>query len=176
KVTPEALQAAMRQIRLVLLEADVQVRVVKPFIERVRERALGAEVMESLTPAQQVIKGVRDELTALLGEEGGELRLDGRPAVILLCGLQGSGKTTTAGKLARRLKARGRQPLLVAGDLQRAAAAEQLRLGARRAAAKPPPAAKPARRLRARGRQPLLVAGDLQRAAAVEQLQQVGRG
>jgi len=126
KVTPEALQAAMRQIRLVLLEADVQVRVVKPFIERVRERALGAEVMESLTPAQQVIKVVRDELTALLGEEGGELRLDGRPAVLLLCGLQGSGKTTTAGKLARRLKQRGRHPLLVAGDLQRAAAVEQL--------------------------------------------------
>jgi signal recognition particle subunit SRP54 len=126
KVTPEALQAAMRQIRLVLLEADVQVRVVKPFIERVRERALGAEVMESLTPAQQVIKVVRDELTALLGEEGGELRLDGRPGVLLLCGLQGSGKTTTAGKLARRLKMRGRHPLLVAGDLQRAAAVEQL--------------------------------------------------
>jgi len=126
KVTPEALQAAMRQIRLVLLEADVQVRVVKPFVERVRERALGAEVMESLTPAQQVIKVVRDELVSLLGEEGGELRLDGRPAVILLCGLQGSGKTTTAGKLARRLKARGRQPLLVAADLQRAAAVEQL--------------------------------------------------
>jgi signal recognition particle subunit SRP54 len=126
KVTPEALQAAMRQIRLVLLEADVQVRVVKPFIERVRERALGAEVMESLTPAQQVIKVVRDELTALLGEEGSELRLDGRPGVLLLCGLQGSGKTTTAGKLARRLKMRGRHPLLVAGDLQRAAAVEQL--------------------------------------------------
>jgi len=126
KVTPEALQAAMRQIRLVLLEADVQVRVVKPFVERVRERALGAEVMESLTPAQQVIKVVRDELTALLGEESGELRLDGRPAVILLCGLQGSGKTTTAGKLARRLKARGKHPLLVAADLQRAAAVEQL--------------------------------------------------
>jgi signal recognition particle subunit SRP54 len=126
KVTPEALQAAMRQIRLVLLEADVQVRVVKPFIERVRERALGAEVMESLTPAQQVIKVVRDELTALLGEEAGELRLDGRPGVLLLCGLQGSGKTTTAGKLARRLKLRGRHPLLVAADLQRAAAVEQL--------------------------------------------------
>jgi signal recognition particle subunit SRP54 len=126
KVTPEALQAAMRQIRLVLLEADVQVRVVKPFIERVRERALGAEVMDSLTPAQQVIKVVRDELTALLGEESGELRLDGRPGVLLLCGLQGSGKTTTAGKLARRLKLRGRHPLLVAADLQRAAAVEQL--------------------------------------------------
>jgi signal recognition particle subunit SRP54 len=126
KITPEALQAAMRQIRLVLLEADVQVRVVKPFIERVRERALGAEVMESLTPAQQVIKVVRDELTALLGEEGADLRLEGRPAVVLLCGLQGSGKTTTVGKLAKRLKARGRHPLLVAGDLQRAAAVEQL--------------------------------------------------
>jgi signal recognition particle subunit SRP54 len=127
KVTPEALQAAMRQIRLVLLEADVQVRVVKPFVERVRQRALGAEVMESLSPAQQVIKVVRDELVALLGEDGAELRLEGRPAVVLLCGLQGSGKTTTAGKLARRLKARGRQPLLVAADLQRAAAVEQLR-------------------------------------------------
>jgi signal recognition particle subunit SRP54 len=126
KVTPEALQAAMRQIRLVLLEADVHVRVVKPFVERVRERALGAEVMESLTPAQQVIKVVRDELAALLGEEGAELRLDARPGVLLLCGLQGSGKTTTAGKLARRLKARGRHPLLVAADLQRAAAVEQL--------------------------------------------------
>src|SRR6201998_1551694 len=126
KVTPEALKGARRQIRLVLLEADVQVRVVKPFVERVRDRALGAEVMESLTPAQQVIKVVRDELTALLGEESGELRLDGRPAVILLCGLQGSGKTTTAGKLARRLKARGKHPLLVAADLQRAAAFEQL--------------------------------------------------
>jgi signal recognition particle subunit SRP54 len=126
RITPEALQAALRQIRLVMLEADVQVRVVKPFIERVRERAMGAEVMESLTPAQQVIKIVRDELTALLGSEGAELRLEGRPAVILLCGLQGSGKTTTAGKLARRLKTRGRHPLLVAGDLQRAAAVEQL--------------------------------------------------
>jgi signal recognition particle subunit SRP54 len=126
KITPEALQAAMRQIRLVLLEADVHIRVVKPFIERVRERALGAEVMESLTPAQQVIKVVRDELSALLGEEGTDLRLEKRPGVVLLCGLQGSGKTTTAGKLAKRLKARGRHPLLVAGDLQRAAAVEQL--------------------------------------------------
>ncbi|HEY0782685.1 MAG TPA: signal recognition particle protein [Thermoanaerobaculia bacterium] len=125
-VTPEALQAALRQIRLVLLEADVHIRVVKPFIDRVRERALGKEVLESLTPAQQVIKIVRDELAALLGEEGTELRLEGRPAVVLLCGLQGSGKTTTAGKLAKRLKKRGRHPLLVAGDLQRAAAVEQL--------------------------------------------------
>ncbi|HXO22440.1 MAG TPA: signal recognition particle protein [Thermoanaerobaculia bacterium] len=134
-VSPEALSAAMRQIRLALLEADVHIRVVKPFIERVRERALGQEVMSSLSPAQQVVKVVRDELTALLGEEGTELQLDGRPAppaVILLCGLQGSGKTTTAGKLALRLKKRGKHPLLVAGDLQRAAAVEQLvQVGAR---------------------------------------------
>ncbi len=127
KVSPEALEAALRQIRMALLEADVHFRVVKPFIERVRERALGQEVMESLTPAQQVVKIVRDEITSLLGEEGSELRLDGRPTVILLCGLQGSGKTTTAGKLAKRLKKRGRHPLLVAGDLQRAAAVEQLK-------------------------------------------------
>jgi signal recognition particle subunit SRP54 len=127
KVTPEALDAALRQIRMALLEADVHFRVVKPFIDRVRERALGQEVLESLTPAQQVVKIVRDELTSLLGEEGTDLRLDGRPAVIMLCGLQGSGKTTTAGKLAKRLKKRGKHPLLVAGDLQRAAAVEQLK-------------------------------------------------
>ena len=127
KVTPEALEAALRQIRLALLEADVHLRVVKPFVERVRERALGQEVLESLTPAQQVVKIVRDELASLLGEEGTEIRLDGRPSVIMLCGLQGSGKTTTAGKLAKRLKKRGKHPLLVAGDLQRAAAVEQLK-------------------------------------------------
>jgi signal recognition particle subunit SRP54 len=127
KVTPEALDAALRQIRLALLEADVHLRVVKPFIERVRERSLGAEVLESLTPAQQVVKVVRDELHTLLGDEGTELRVDGRPTVIMLCGLQGSGKTTTAGKLAKRLKKRGRHPVLVAGDLQRAAAVEQLK-------------------------------------------------
>jgi signal recognition particle subunit SRP54 len=127
KVTPEALDAALRQIRLALLEADVHLRVVKPFIERVRERSLGAEVLESLTPAQQVVKVVRDELHTLLGDEGTELRVDGRPTVIMLCGLQGSGKTTTAGKLAKRFKKRGRHPVLVAGDLQRAAAVEQLK-------------------------------------------------
>ncbi|HVR97600.1 MAG TPA: signal recognition particle protein [Thermoanaerobaculia bacterium] len=126
-VSAETLEAALRQIRFALLEADVHFRVVKPFIERVRERALGQEVLQSLTPAQQVVKIVRDELVSLLGEEGAELKLDGRPAVVLLCGLQGSGKTTTAGKLAKRLKKRGKYPLLVAGDLQRAAAVEQLK-------------------------------------------------
>ncbi|HEX2642756.1 MAG TPA: signal recognition particle protein [Thermoanaerobaculia bacterium] len=126
-ITPEALQGALRQIRLALLEADVHFRVVKAFVERVRERSLGQEVLESLTPAQQVVKIVRDELTALLGEEGAELRIEKRPSVILMCGLQGSGKTTTSGKLALRLRKRGRHPLLVAGDLQRAAAVEQLK-------------------------------------------------
>lgn len=126
RVTEEVLRGALREIRLALLEADVHFRVVKPFIARVSERALGAGVLESLTPAQQVIKIVRDELVALLGDDGRELELTGSPAVILLCGLQGSGKTTTAGKLARRLAERGRRPLLAAGDLQRAAAVEQL--------------------------------------------------
>ena len=126
KVTEESLDAALRQIRLALLEADVHFRVVKPFVARVRERALGQEVLKSLTPAQQVVKIVRDELAGLLGEEGEELKLDQRPAVILMAGLQGSGKTTTSGKIALRLKKKGRHPLLVAGDLQRAAAVEQL--------------------------------------------------
>ncbi|MEM7483200.1 MAG: signal recognition particle protein [Acidobacteriota bacterium] len=126
KITEDALNSALRQIRLALLEADVHIRVVRPFVERVRERALGQEVLSSLTPAQQVVKIVRDELVSLLGDEGRELELTHRPAVVLLCGLQGSGKTTTAGKLAKRVVGKGRQPLLVAGDLQRAAAVEQL--------------------------------------------------
>lgn len=126
RVTEETLKSALRQIRLALLEADVHIRVVKPFIERVREKALGQDVLSSLTAAQQVIKIVRDELTDLLGEEGQEFRPEKRPAVIVLCGLQGSGKTTTCGKLARRLKGQQRHPVLVAGDLQRAAAVEQL--------------------------------------------------
>ncbi|MEM6453998.1 MAG: signal recognition particle protein [Acidobacteriota bacterium] len=127
KITPEVLDAALRQIRLALLEADVNFRVVKAFVKRLRERAEGQEVLESLSPAQQVIKIVRDEMIDLLGESGGELRIAGSPSVTMLCGLQGSGKTTTAGKLALRLRKKfGRQPLLVAGDLQRAAAFEQL--------------------------------------------------
>ncbi len=126
RVSEAVLQEALREIRLALLEADVHFRVVKAFVARLRERALDSEVLESLTPAQQVVRIVRDELTELLGEAGGELKLDGRPAVVLLTGLQGSGKTTTAGKLGRRLRGRGQHPLLVAADLQRAAAVEQL--------------------------------------------------
>jgi len=127
RVTQEDLASALREIRVALLEADVHFRVVKDLLARVEARAAGAGVLDSLSGPQQVVAIVRDELTATLGgEDAQELRVDGKPAVILLCGLQGSGKTTTAGKLAKRLAGRGRYPLLVACDLQRAAAVEQL--------------------------------------------------
>lgn len=126
RVSTEDIQRAMREIRLALLEADVHFKVVRQFVKRVEEKALGEDVLGSLTPDQQVLKIVRDELIELLGEPGSELQLKGSPAVLMLCGLQGSGKTTTAGKLALRLRKAGRNPVLVAGDLQRAAAAEQL--------------------------------------------------
>lgn len=133
RITQEHLAAALKELRLALLEADVHFRVVKDFLARVEAKALGEKVLESLSPAQQVIAIVRDELTSTLGgEDAQELRIDGTPAVLLLCGLQGSGKTTTAGKLGRRLASRGRYPLLVAADLQRAAAVDQLvQVGAR---------------------------------------------
>ena len=127
RVGADDVQRAMREIRLALLEADVHFKVVRAFVERVQEKALGEAVLQSLSPDQQVLKIVRDELIALLGEPAVELHLVGRPAVVVLCGLQGSGKTTTAGKLSRRLREKGRNPVLVAGDLQRAAAVEQLR-------------------------------------------------
>ena len=126
RVSEEILDAALREIRIALLEADVNFRVVKAFIQRLRDRAIGQDVLESLTPAQQVVKIVRDELVVLLGEQGDELQLTGHPAVVMVCGLQGSGKTTTIGKISRRLQDQGRHPLMVAGDLQRAAAVEQL--------------------------------------------------
>jgi signal recognition particle subunit SRP54 len=119
--------AALREVRLALLEADVNVGVVKNFLARVRERSLGAEVQKSLTPGQQVIKIVHEELIVTLGEEAVPLtRADSPPLVVHMVGLQGSGKTTTAAKLARRLKQKGKRPLLVAADLQRPAAIDQL--------------------------------------------------
>jgi signal recognition particle subunit SRP54 len=132
KLTEVQVQEALREVRLALLEADVNYKVTKAFIERLRERAVGEEVLRSLTPAQQVIKIVHAELTGLLGGESPRLDLSGRPPVaLMLVGLQGSGKTTTAAKLARRLKGQGRQPYLVPADVQRPAAIEQLqRLGA----------------------------------------------
>ncbi|MBI4216471.1 MAG: signal recognition particle protein [Chloroflexi bacterium] len=127
KVGEKDLDEALRQVRLALLEADVHLQVARDFIARVREQALGAKVMESLTPAQQVIKIVRDELTALLGAAHTPLAAAPRPpTVLMLVGLQGSGKTTTAAKLALRLKSSGGKPVLVAADPRRPAAREQL--------------------------------------------------
>ena len=119
--------SALREIRLALLAADVSVEVVSRFVERVRERALGREVLSSVTPAQMVTKIVHEELVVLLGGETAELDFKGRPAVVMLVGLQGSGKTTTAAKLARWIKAKkGLFPLLVPADTSRPAAREQL--------------------------------------------------
>ncbi len=128
KLTEAQVEEALREVRLALLEADVHYKVTKGFIESIKARAVGEEVMRSLTPAQQVVKIVHEELTRLLGGESPRLDLGGKPPVaIMLVGLQGSGKTTTAGKLARRLKSQGRQPYLVPADVQRPAAIEQLK-------------------------------------------------
>ncbi|NKQ36367.1 MAG: signal recognition particle protein [Chloroflexi bacterium] len=126
KLTEADVDKAMREVRLALLEADVNFKVVKSFVARVRERAVGQEVMRSLTPGQQVVKIVHDELVTTLGEPGRlQLGLQS-PAVIMLVGLQGAGKTTMAGKLALYLRKQGRRPLLVAADVYRPAAIDQL--------------------------------------------------
>ncbi len=126
RVSEADVDAAMREIRLSLLEADVNFKVVKDFVARVRERAVGAEVLDSLTAGQQVVKIVHDELVALLSGGDRTFHLSGNPAVIALVGLQGSGKTTSAAKLARHIVKVGRRPLLVAADPYRPAAADQL--------------------------------------------------
>jgi signal recognition particle subunit SRP54 len=126
KLTPENIEEAIREVRKSLLEADVSLKVVKLFISRVRQNALGVEVLESILPGQQFIKVVQDELVSILGKENVPLDLKGGPGMIMLLGLQGSGKTTTAGKLAAKLKKDGFKPLLVACDIQRPAAIAQL--------------------------------------------------
>ena len=127
KLTEEQIGVALREIRLALLEADVHYGVVKDFLDRVRQRAIGREVLQSLTPGQQVVKIVFEELTLLLGGKGSGLAFATLPpSVVMLVGLQGSGKTTTAAKMAKRLKQEGRLPLLVAADTRRPAAATQL--------------------------------------------------
>ena len=126
RITEADLDAALRDIRLALLEADVNFRVVKTFVADVRERAIGADVLTGVHPGQQVVKVVHDELVSVLGGERHVLRLDGKPAVVMLVGVQGSGKTTTAAKLAVRLRRDGRKPLLVAADVYRPAAVDQL--------------------------------------------------
>ncbi|MCH7679167.1 signal recognition particle protein [candidate division KSB1 bacterium] len=129
KLTEKNIADTMREIRRVLLEADVNFKVAKDFVTSVQARALGHEVLKSVTPAQQVIKILHAELTTLMGgSEVGIKTASAPPTVIMLVGLQGSGKTTLAGKLAKHLKNRGRNPLLVAADLQRPAAVEQLRI------------------------------------------------
>jgi signal recognition particle subunit SRP54 len=127
RLTEATVEAALREIRMALLEADVNFKVVKAFIDRVRDRAVDQEVLKSLTPAQQVVRIVRDEMLALFGETTGGLPpSQAHPRVILLLGLQGSGKTTTAGKLGRWLAKQGRHPLLVSTDVRRPAAIQQL--------------------------------------------------
>jgi signal recognition particle subunit SRP54 len=128
KLGEKDVDKALREVRLALLEADVNFKVVKELLLKVRERALGAEVLQSLTPAQQIIKIVNEELIAILGQEPSHLAAATHPSVALLVGLQGSGKTTTAVKLAVQLKRMGQCPLLVAADTRRPAAMEQLKL------------------------------------------------
>jgi signal recognition particle subunit SRP54 len=123
----EDVEVALKEIRLALLEADVNFKVVKDFVQRIREKAVGKEVFESLTPGQQVIKIVNDELCELLGKTNSRIQLSPNPpTIIMMVGLHGSGKTTTSAKLARLFKKEGRRPLLVAADLQRPAAIDQL--------------------------------------------------
>lgn len=132
-LTEKDLDEGLRQVRLALLEADVNYKVVKKFIDDVKQKALGAKILESLTPGQQIVKIVRDELVQILGGTRADLKLTSWPAVILLVGLQGSGKTTMSGKLAKHLTEKlGKKVLLAATDLQRPAAIEQLKqLGAK---------------------------------------------
>ena len=129
KVSEKDLKAAMREVKLALLEADVNFKVVKDFVRDVSERAGGAEVMESLTPAQQVIKIVNEELIKLMGGEAEKLNIASKPpTIIMMAGLQGAGKTTTAAKLGGLLKKQGKRPLLCACDVYRPAAVNQLQV------------------------------------------------
>src|SRR5690242_12342727 len=129
KLTEENIGEALREIRLALLEADVNFKVVKQLIDSIREKALGAEVMTALSPGEQVVKIVRDELVAVLGTDTAKIKFASQPpTVVLMAGLQGSGKTTTSGKLANWLKNGGHRPLLVSVDVYRPAAREQLKV------------------------------------------------
>ena len=132
KLSEDDVNQALREVRMALLEADVNFKLVKEFIAKVKEKAIGEEVLNSLTPAQTVVKIVNDELTEMMGSETTEITL--RPAseisVIMMVGLQGAGKTTTAAKLAGKFKSAGRTPVLVACDIYRPAAIDQLRVNA----------------------------------------------
>ena len=128
KLTELEIKQAMREVRIALLEADVNLSVAKDFIARVSEKAVGQDILKSLSPAQQVIKIVNEELTALMGSSNSKLIVSSSlPTVIMMCGLQGAGKTTLCGKLALYLKKQGKKPLLAACDVYRPAAIEQLK-------------------------------------------------
>lgn len=130
RLTEADVKAALKEVKMALLEADVNFKVVKQFVNTVTERAIGQDVMKSLTPGQMVIKIVNEEMVALMGSETTEiaLRKDGKPTVIMMAGLQGAGKTTTTAKIAGKLKEKGKRPLLVACDVYRPAAIKQLRI------------------------------------------------
>ena len=130
RLTEEDVKAALKEVKIALLEADVNFKVVKDFVKKVNERAVGQDVMNSLTPGQMVIKIVNEELTNLMGSETTELKIlpDNQITVIMMMGLQGAGKTTTTAKIAGKLKAKGKRPLLVACDVYRPAAIEQLKI------------------------------------------------
>jgi signal recognition particle subunit SRP54 len=126
KISEANVGDSLREVRMALLEADVNFKVARDFIERVKAKAIGAEVVQSVQPGQQIVKIIHDELVDLLGSQNAGLNLDGNPSCILMVGLHGSGKTTSSGKLARLLQKQGRQPLLVAADVYRPAAMDQL--------------------------------------------------
>src|SRR3954467_12818209 len=129
KLTEENVNEALREIRLALLEADVNVKVVKQLLDTVKEKALGAEVMTALSPGEQMVKVVRDELVAILGKDTAKVRFASQPpTVVLMAGLQGSGKTTTSGKLAGWFKKGGHRPMVVSVDVYRPAARQQLKI------------------------------------------------
>src|SRR3954453_3183134 len=131
-LTEENIGEALKELRMALLEADVNFKVVKELIDHIREKALGQEVLTALSPAEQVIKIVRDELVAILGTDTAKFKFASQPpSVVLMAGLQGSGKTTTSGKLANWLKKGGHRPMLVSVDVYRPAAREQLRVVAK---------------------------------------------
>lgn len=133
RITESDLKEMLREVKLALLEADVNYKIVKDFIATIQEKALGQDVLKSLTPGQQVVKIVKDELVELLGGQTSQINFTPNPpTIIMLVGLQGSGKTTTAGKLANLLRKQGKKPLLVACDVYRPAAIKQLQVvGAR---------------------------------------------
>src|SRR5580698_3100315 len=126
KISESNVTESLREVRMALLEADVNFKVARDFIERVKTKSIGAEVVQSVQPGQQIVKIINDELVNLLGSQNAGLNLTGSPSSIMMVGLHGSGKTTSSGKLARLLQKQGRQPLLVAADVYRPAAMDQL--------------------------------------------------